>query len=155
MHSELIAIGGKMPAWVETACQEYLKRLKHPIKLALKTLPLAHRGKNTSREQAMAEEAKSLFGAISPHHYVIALDKEGKQYSTEALASRLTYWQERGQPIAFLLGGPDGFTKEILKRANDTWSLSKLTYPHPLARVIVIEQLYRAQCILSGHPYHK
>ncbi len=144
-----------MPAWVEQGYQEYAKRLPNDCALELVELAPGHRAKNTSKEKAMQQEAEALKKAIRPQDHVVALDVKGKPWSTEQLATQLSDWRMQGGDVALLIGGPDGMTPEVLALAKQRWSLSNLTLPHPLVRVLMAEQLYRAWSILQGHPYHK
>jgi len=155
MKLRLLAVGTKMPAWVEQGYQEYAKRLPHDCSLELVELNPGHRGKNTSKEKAMHQEAEALKKAIRPQDHVVALDVKGKPWSTEQLAGNLADWRMQGGDVALLIGGPDGMTADVLALAKQRWSLSNLTLPHPLVRVLMAEQLYRAWSILQGHPYHK
>ncbi|MFC3680383.1 23S rRNA (pseudouridine(1915)-N(3))-methyltransferase RlmH [Bacterioplanoides pacificum] len=155
MKLRLLAVGTKMPAWVEQGYQEYAKRLPHDCSLELVELNPGHRGKNTSKEKAMQQEAEALKKAIRPQDHVVALDVKGKPWSTEQLAGNLADWRMQGGDVALLIGGPDGMTADVLALAKQRWSLSNLTLPHPLVRVLMAEQLYRAWSILQGHPYHK
>ena len=155
MKLRMLAVGTKMPAWIEQGYQEYAKRLPHDCALELVELAPGHRAKNTSKEKAMQQEAEALRKAIRPQDYVVALDVKGKPWSTEQLADNLSNWRMQGGDVALLIGGPDGMTADILALAQQRWSLSNLTLPHPLVRVLMAEQLYRAWSILQGHPYHK
>lgn len=155
MKLRLLAVGTKMPAWVEQGYQEYAKRLPHDCSLELVELNPGHRGKNTSKEKAMQQEAEALKKAIRPQDHVVALDVKGKPWGTEQLAGNLADWRMQGGDVALLIGGPDGMTADVLALAKQRWSLSNLTLPHPLVRVLMAEQLYRAWSILQGHPYHK
>lgn len=155
MKLRLIAVGTKMPSWVEQGYQEYAKRLPADCALELVELNPGHRGKNTSKEKAMQQEADALRKAIRPQDHVVALDVKGKPWSTEQLSENLSNWRMQGGDVALLIGGPDGMTADVLALAKQRWSLSNLTLPHPLVRVLMAEQLYRAWSILQGHPYHK
>ncbi|MCY4044583.1 MAG: 23S rRNA (pseudouridine(1915)-N(3))-methyltransferase RlmH [Cellvibrionales bacterium] len=155
MQVRLIAIGQKMPAWVEEAYRDYSKRIKGDMRVELVALPMAKRSKNTSEEKMKAQEGKTLLNEIKPKDFVVALDVKGKAISTEALATQLTDWQQQGRSVAFFIGGPDGLSQEVINAADVKLSLSALTLPHPLVRVLVIEQLYRAWSINHGHPYHR
>jgi len=103
----------------------------------------------------MAREADSLLDAIPDKAHVIALDNRGKSWSTEQVATQLASWQELGKSLVFLIGGADGLHPRCRDRADQMWSLSQLTFPHPLVRVVLVEQLYRAQSLLDNHPYHR
>jgi len=154
MRVLLISIGQKMPGWVADAFQEYAQRLPNNL-LQLVELPLGSRPKGGDTAKAMAEESARMLKAIPPRARVIALDPRGRAMSTEDLAERLGTWMQGGEDIALLIGGPDGLSAECLARADERWSLSKLTFPHMLVRVILAEQLYRAWTILHNHPYHR
>lgn len=155
MHISLIAVGTKMPAWVEQGVTEYTKRLPPEIKLAIREIPLGKRGKGADIQRAIDGEGKQMLAAIAPQDTVIALDVQGKPWSTEQLAQNLTRWQLEGDRISLLVGGPDGLAEECLARAQQRWSLSALTLPHPLVRILLAEQLYRAWSINNNHPYHR
>jgi len=151
----IIAIGTKMPNWVEAGCNEYLKRLPPELNLEIIELPLGQRGKGADINRAIQREGEAMLKAIGEQDHVIALDVLGKPWSTEQLAGKLQQWQLSGDNFSLLVGGPDGLAPECLKRANSKWSLSALTLPHPLVRILLVEQIYRAGTINSGHPYHR
>lgn len=155
MKIQILAIGTKMPAWVQEACGEYQKRLPKDFSVTFKELPLANRGKNTATKVAKEKESQTLLSAISEGQFVVALDSRGQSWSTEKLADNIAQWQMDGKSITLLIGGPDGLTQACLQRADAIWSLSALTLPHPLVRVLLAEQLYRAWTVLNRHPYHK
>lgn len=155
MKIQVIALGNKMPPWVNTGCEEYLKRLPREVSVEFKELPLSVRGKTTNLQQVIDKESEQLLGAVSKSDWVIALDSRGQSWSTEKLAEQFSQWQMNAQTISILIGGPDGMNQSVLSRANQVWSLSALTLPHPLVRVLLVEQLYRAWSILQNHPYHK
>lgn len=155
MKLRLLAVGQKMPSWVTQGVQEYAKRLPADCCLELVEIAPGHRAKNTPIEKAMQQEAEALRKAIRPSDHVVALAVEGHSWSTPQLAQELGQWRMQGGDVALLVGGPDGMTPDILALAKQQWSLSRLTLPHPLVRVLLAEQLYRAWSILQGHPYHK
>ena len=155
MKIRLLCIGQKMPKWVNEGYQEFAKRINGDVRLELVELAMAKRGKNTSVEQLKQKEADSLLQTLKPNEYLVVLDVLGKAVSTEELASKIQSWQHLGQDIAIIVGGPDGLAKDFIKRASEKISLSKLTLPHPLVRVLLAEQIYRAWSINKGHPYHK
>ncbi len=150
-----IAVGTKMPSWVAEGYEEFLKRLPKELSPKLIELPLAHRPKNFDVEQAKEQEAKAILSAIPPGFKKIILDVNGKAWSTQALATHIERWQMEGHNLAFVVGGPEGLSQGIIRAADAKWSLSNLTLPHPIVRIIFIEQLYRAWSILHNHPYHK
>lgn len=158
MRIRIIAVGTKMPDWVEQGYAEYAKRMPRDVTIEMLELPLAQRGKNTDIATAMAKEGELMLAAIDKGgkgEQVIALDVKGKPWSTEQLAENLAGWKMSGCNYCLLIGGPDGLAPECLTLASVKWSLSPLTLPHPLVRILVIEQLYRACSILQNHPYHK
>lgn len=155
MRIRMIAVGGKMPAWVEQGYQEYAKRLPSDCKIELVELPLGPRGKSASISKAIEKEGKAMLAAMNPKNHCVALEVQGKPWSTEKLSDNLSQWRMNGSDVDLLIGGPDGLSQECSKLAKQTWSLSPLTLPHPLVRILVAEQLYRAWTILNNHPYHK
>lgn len=155
MRVQVIAVGTKMPAWVEQGCQEYIKRLPRDIQLEWQEINLGKRGKNLKPEKAIQAESDAMLAKIPERSTVVALDQRGKDWTTEQLASELSNWQMQGQPVSLLIGGPDGLSEACKARAEKMWSLSRLTLPHPLVRVLLAEQIYRAWSINQGHPYHR
>ena len=144
-----------MPAWVQAAYQAYAKRLPAELNVALVEIAMAQRRKGEAPDRAVELEGKAILKALSRDDHVVALAIGGKPWSTEQLAQNLRNWQDGGSNISLLIGGPDGLDKTCLERANQCWLLSALTLPHPLVRVVLIEQLYRAWSINTGHPYHR
>lgn len=144
-----------MPRWVEQGYEEYAKRLPRECELILKEIPAGKRGKNSDTDRIVKEEGEKMLATVSDRAHIVTLDIPGKPWSTEDLASHLKNWLESGQPIALMVGGPEGLADTVKQRANQSWSLSKLTFPHPFVRVIVAEQVYRAWSILNNHPYHR
>ncbi len=155
MRIRLIAIGGKMPAWVTTGYEEYARRLPGEMSLELVELPLGHRGKGADLARAIRREGEQMLQAIPATDRVVALDLGGRSWSTEQLAVQMEGWRQDGRNLSLLVGGPDGLAPECLARADQRWCLSPLTLPHPMVRILVAEQLYRAWTVLQGHPYHK
>jgi len=151
----IIAVGSKMPDWVEQGYAEYAKRMPRDCVVEMVELPLAQRGKNTDIAKAMEKEGEAMLAVIGKGEQVIALDVKGKPWSTEQLADNMATWKMSGSNYCLLIGGPDGLAPACLALASAKWSLSPLTLPHPLVRIVVIEQLYRACTILQNHPYHK
>ncbi|MCK7598311.1 23S rRNA (pseudouridine(1915)-N(3))-methyltransferase RlmH [Microbulbifer sp. CAU 1566] len=158
MKVRILAAGGKMPAWVQEGYNEYAKRLPRELTLEMVEIPLGNRGQKNSAalvEKARQKEGEAMLAALGPRDHVVALEVKGKSWSTEHLSRELADWQMSGDNVSLLIGGPDGLSQECLARANQKWSLSALTMPHPLVRVLLAEQLYRAWTLLAGHPYHK
>lgn len=155
MRIHLLAIGTRMPGWVSAGYQDYAQRLPHECRLHLIEIAPAPRTKGTDLARAVREEGERMLDLIPKDAHVIALDVRGTQYSTEQLSAQLNGWLQNGQDVALLIGGPDGLSAACLKRARQSWSLSALTLPHPLVRVVLAEQLYRAWSMLQNHPYHR
>lgn len=151
----LMAVGTKMPTWVTTGFTEYQKRMPPHMQLVLHEIePVKRTGKSVS-EKAKEIEAKAILEALPKRAYIVALDERGKQYTSVELASRIHEYQQLGSDVVIIIGGPEGLTDEIRSKANELLSLSKLTMPHPLVRVVIAEALYRAYSIDAGLPYHR
>ena len=155
MRISVIAVGTRMPSWVAQGVEEYSRRMPRELKLQWREVPLARRVPGAKAEQLSERESEQLLKAIPPGDTVIALDVLGKRISTAQLAQQLEAWQMSGVNYSLLIGGPDGLSPRCLERASARWSLSDLTLPHPLVRVILAEQLYRAWTITVNHPYHR
>ena len=154
MRLRVLAIGQKMPAWVDQGVEEYARRMPREISVEWLDIPPAKRGSAT-REKYRVQEAEAIEAKLSGKDYVVALDICGKAVSTELIAERFDQWQMQGEQISIVIGGPDGLHRNILKGAKERWSLGRITLPHPLVRVILAEQLYRAWSVQAGHPYHR
>jgi 23S rRNA (pseudouridine1915-N3)-methyltransferase len=144
-----------MPDWVKAGCNEYSKRMPAELRIESVDIPLGSRGKNQPKAKAIETESQGLLRAINNNDFVVALDVLGQSMSTEKLAKQLDNWQMNGQNVCLMVGGPDGLSSQCLARANLRWSLSDLTLPHPLVRIVLMEQLYRAWTINNNHPYHR
>tara|TARA_X000000950_G_scaffold113261_1_gene142528 strand:+ start:1636 stop:2106 length:471 start_codon:yes stop_codon:yes gene_type:complete len=154
MRLRVLAVGQKMPAWVDQGVEEYARRMPREISVEWLDIPPAKRGSAT-REKYRVQEAEAIEAKLSGKDYVVALDISGKAVSTELIAERFDQWQMQGEQISIVIGGPDGLHPNILKGAKERWSLGQITLPHPLVRVILAEQLYRAWSVQAGHPYHR
>lgn len=155
MKLNLLAVGQKMPQWVTEGYNEYARRMPRECQLLLNEIAPSKRGKSGSASQWMQEEGKRIMTALPENDYVVALEVGGRNWSTEQLAEQLKNWQASGRDVSLLIGGPDGLSRECQQRADQQWSLSSLTLPHPLVRIVVAEQLYRAWTVLQNHPYHR
>ncbi|MCB1843906.1 MAG: 23S rRNA (pseudouridine(1915)-N(3))-methyltransferase RlmH [Halioglobus sp.] len=155
MRVTVIAVGTRMPKWITQGVEEYQKRLPREVKLGWRDIPLARRVGDASVAQLREREGERILKALPAGDRVIALDVTGKRLSTPALAEELRCWLMSGDNYSFLVGGPDGLSLACIERADQRWSLSDLTLPHPLVRVVLAEQLYRAWTIVSNHPYHR
>jgi 23S rRNA (pseudouridine1915-N3)-methyltransferase len=146
----LISVGTRMPDWVQEGVLEYSKRLPAEFSLHCIEVPLGKRTKNSDTQQAMRQESEALLSRLSVRDHVL-----GRSLSTEAMAVRVGAIRDDGRHLSLLVGGPDGLSPECLQRADEKWSLSALTLPHPLVRIVLAEQIYRVWSVLSGHPYHR
>ena len=155
MKLRLICVGTRMPAWVEAGVEEYRRRLPREFDLQLLEVPLAQRGKTLDAATARQRESDACLRLVHKNDYLAALDVRGRSFSTEALAGELGRLRDDGRDLALVVGGPDGLSDQCLSQAQARWSLSALTFPHPIVRVILAEQLYRVWTLLQGHPYHR
>lgn len=155
MHIRLLAVGDRQPDWVDHAFQSYIERFPREWRFRLETIATAKRAKNAALTHTLETEGHKLLANIAADEQVILLDERGQQVTSQALATNLCGWQSDGRNLCFIIGGPDGVAENCFKRANKTWSLSNLTLPHGLTRVLFAEQLYRAWSLLAGHPYHR
>jgi len=155
MKARLVAVGERAPEWVAAGFAEYQKRLSHWLPLELVEVAPGARGKGRDAARATADEGTRVLAAVPRAAHVVTLDGRGKPYSSEQLAVRLEHWRQQGQDLAFLIGGPEGHSPEVIAAADESWSLGPLTLPHMLVRLLVSEQLYRAASLLANHPYHR
>jgi 23S rRNA (pseudouridine1915-N3)-methyltransferase len=155
MNIHLIAVGDKMPRWVQDGYAEYAKRLPAECSLQLVEIAPGKRGRHSDIARTIRDEGERMLAAVPKGARVIALEVAGRAWTTEQLAGQLEGWLAGGCDIALLVGGPEGLAEPCRERADQQWSLSPLTLPHPLVRVLLSEQLYRAWSILRGHPYHR
>lgn len=155
MRLTVLAIGTRMPAWVNEGVQVYQKRLPRHLPLEFRELPAAQRSSATTATVLRDKEGESLLRALPEQACVVALDEHGTRWTSNQLASRLESWLGSQPQVVFLIGGADGLAEACKSRADFLWSLSPLTLPHALVRVVLAEQLYRAWTLLQGHPYHR
>ena len=155
MKLRLLAVGQKMPKWVQQTYADYNNRLGKKQQPELVEIAPVHRSKTMSMETARQIEGKSIISALKPNEKIILLDEYGKSISTKFLAKSIKDWQMNAVDIAIIIGGADGVSAAVKHKAHSTWSLSQLTFPHPLVRVILIEQIYRAYSLVAKHPYHR
>ncbi|HSG89487.1 MAG TPA: 23S rRNA (pseudouridine(1915)-N(3))-methyltransferase RlmH [Pseudomonadales bacterium] len=154
MRLNLCAVGTRPPAWVAQGFADYAKRLPRDNHLDLTEVAAADRRRGGGADRWKEEEAERLLQAAGSAR-IVALEVGGRPWSTEDLAARLEDWRMQGGDVAFLVGGPDGLAPRVLSAATQQWSLSPLTLPHALVRIVVAEQLYRAWTLMTGHPYHR
>lgn len=152
MRVSLHAIGKRMPTWIAGGVNEYAKRL--PSAWAFRVVEHAQARGDTAALR-MGRDATALLASLDAREHVVLLDEYGKRHDTSGVAARLEIWQSLGKPLALVIGGADGLDETLRVRADERLSLSALTFPHPLVRVILVEQLYRAWSLNSNHPYHR
>ena len=155
MRLLIIAVGERVPDWVAKGCEQYVGRFRKPWLLTLKEVQSERRSTNADLSKVVRSEGARLLAAVPNGWRIVAFDQAGCQHSTEALTKYLGRWTDDSENIAFLVGGPDGLSKEVLNRANNIWSLSQLTLAHSMARLVILEQFYRVFSILRGTPYHR
>lgn len=155
MQIDLIAVGKRMPDWIESACSEYLKRLPKQVQLSVLEINPANRTRKNSVDNFKQQEEQRILEAIKPDNMLIVLDEGGQAISSKGLANKLGTWIDNQQAVSVVIGGADGLSERLKNDANETWSLSGLTLPHGLVRVLFVEQVYRAWSILDNHPYHR
>jgi len=151
----LLAVGARMPDWVEKGYAEYAGRLPRECALHLLEIPAGKRGSHGDLARIVRAEGERLLAAVPTGSHLIALDERGQEWNTVELAEQLSGWLQEGRDVSLLIGGPDGLDAACRERAERQWSLSRLTLPHPLVRVVVAEQIYRAWSLLHNHPYHR
>jgi 23S rRNA (pseudouridine1915-N3)-methyltransferase len=151
----LISCGNKMPSWVNEGAFEFSKRLQDYASFNLIEIPLTKRGKSSDQSRILEKEAALMAAAIPNGARIIALEIGGDSFSSEKLAAKLEQLQQISSHLCFLIGGPEGLAPALLARADERWSLSQLTLPHPLVRIVLLETLYRSWSIINNHPYHK
>ena len=155
MRLRLIAVGSRMPKWVEEGWHEYAKRLPSELALELVEIPLNTRGKNADVARFIRQEGEAMLARVQPGEKIVTLEVTGKPWSTEQLAAELSRWRLDARNVNLMVVGPEGLAPEVCARSEQRWSLSPLTLPHPLVRIVLAEQIYRAWSILQGHPYHR
>ena len=151
----VVAVGSNMPDWVDRVWIEYSKRLRNTVKIELREIPALKRGKNPDIGKVVQEEESRISDAVAGRDRVIALDRCGRTVSTRELAQQMTAWMQDGPRVALVIGGPEGLSTQFLETCQATWSLSAMTFAHPVARVVLAEQLYRGYSIIQGLPYHR
>lgn len=155
MRLHIISVGSKIPSWVSAGYQDYADRLPADFRLNLIEIPNKKRSANQTPQYYIQQEGEAILKALPKNAFVVALNIPGELWSTEQLAEKMDTWRNHEQDVCFIIGGADGLSTDCLKRAQLQWSLSRLTLPHALVRVVLAEQLYRAWSILHRHPYHR
>lgn len=154
MPIQIIAVSQKQPEWVNAGYAEYAKRLSREWQITLNIVPTSKRSQH-SVTQCLALEGQLVLSHIKPYSQIVVLDERGTAWNTELLAKQMQEWLSSAESVTFIIGGPDGLSQECKSHAGHMWSLSPLTLPHGLVRVLLAEQLYRAWSIGAGHPYHR
>ena len=155
MHIRLLAVGDRQPPWVDDAVAVYTARFPREWKFRLDAIATVRRQRNDKTRQAMEAEGEQILAKLGRGELMVLLDERGREVDSRGLAARLADWQNDGRDLCFVIGGPDGVSDKCRQRADFTLSLSRLTLPHGLARVLLTEQLYRAHSLQTGHPYHR
>jgi 23S rRNA (pseudouridine1915-N3)-methyltransferase len=154
MKLNIISVGHKMPSWVESACAEYIKRMPRELSVQLVEIKPDKRAAGKNSEVVQVAEAKRILDVVGKD-YLIALDERGQEVTTLQLAERMVAWLANGRDVSLIIGGADGLHSSIKQKADWLWSLSRLTLPHGMVRVLLSEQLYRAHSVIQNHPYHR
>jgi len=155
MRLRILAAGQRMPEWIQQGYKDYAQRMPRECQMELQEIPLGRRAKSVPVDRARDAEGDRMLAALRGGERIVTLEVTGTQFTTEGLSSLLAHWMQEGCDVCFLIGGPDGLAPGCLGRSQLRWSLSKLTLPHGLVRVMLAEQLYRAWTLLKGHPYHR
>ncbi len=155
MRLQLIAVGTRMPAWVQTGFMDYLRRFPQDMPFELTEIPAGKRGKHADIGRIVEKEGELMLAAVGKGNRIVTLDIPGTPWETPVLALQLERWKLDGRDVSLLIGGPEGLAPACKAAAEQSWSLSPLTLPHPLVRVLVAESLYRAWSITTNHPYHR
>ena len=155
MKCRLIAAGTRLPDWINEGFREYQKRLRPPLTLDLVEIPIATRRPGEDPRRAIVREGERMLAVLGRDDFVVALEVDARSMSTPQLSVWLSERLREARPLSLLVGGPDGLADACLARADQSWSLSPLTLPHGLVRVVLAEQIYRGMSMLAGHPYHR
>ena len=154
MHIRIISVANKLPQWIEAGYEQYSCRLPREWALEVVEISPAKQHKSAKTANTVATEGDKMLAKISQYDFVVALDARGQNWNNEKLLQKMQQCQLQGDDLVFLIGGADGLAPACLQRANASWSLSELIFPHGLVRVMLIEQLYRSWTLMNGHPYH-
>lgn len=155
MKINIISVGNKAPLWVKQGYEEYIKRLKGEFTINSIEIPMAKRTRGAILDRLIQVEGEQILASIGRYDWVVALTEQGQLWNTQELSAQLQIWRNQGHSLSFMIGGPDGFSTQVLARAQQHWALSPLTFPHLIVRILLAEQLYRAYSILCQHPYHR
>jgi 23S rRNA (pseudouridine1915-N3)-methyltransferase len=154
MKLRILSVGHKMPAWVDTGCAEYIKRMPREMTMEIVEIKPDKRSAGKNAVHVQEAEGKRILEAAG-RDYLVVLDERGQQASTLQLADRMETWLAGGRDVVLIIGGADGLHADVKARADWLWSLSQLTLPHGMVRILLAEQLYRAHSVITNHPYHR
>jgi 23S rRNA (pseudouridine1915-N3)-methyltransferase len=155
MRLSIIAVSRRLPLWLDTGIKDFIRRLPPDVKPEIIEIPPARRRTGIPPEKNLADEAKRILSALPASTRMIILDEGGRQQTTRQWADQLQQWQLDNVNCVFIIGGADGLAPAIREMAHDSWALSSLTLPHGIARLLLVEQIYRAWTLLTNHPYHR
>ncbi|AYA64250.1 23S rRNA (pseudouridine(1915)-N(3))-methyltransferase RlmH [Alteromonas sp. RKMC-009] len=155
MKIQIVAVGTKMPDWVARGVDEFVRRFPADMPVSFTEIAAGKRGKNADIPRILQKEGEATLGAIPKGNRIVTLEVTGKPWDTPQLARQLDAWKMDGRDVSLLIGGPEGLAPECIAASEQRWSLSNLTLPHPLVRIIVAESLYRAWSVTQNHPYHR
>ena len=155
MQIQIVSVGQKMPAWVDNACADYIKRMPRELPIQITSIPLAHRKNNDASKRPKQQESQQILKKLTPGSFNIALDEHGKQWSSIEWSQQLQHWMFEYPRVNLVIGGPDGLDNDCRVACSQAIALGRMTMPHALVRVVLVEQLYRAWTLLQGHPYHR
>jgi len=155
LKMNIISVGEKMPAWVNEASLSYLQRIRGNSQAGLIEVSAKKRGKHADINRVLQQEGDAILKHVGNDSHLVCLDRLGRAYDSHGVANKIRDWQQQGQAIYFAIGGPEGLDPAVMQRANESWTMSKMTFTHHIARVMLAEQLYRAWSITEGLPYHR
>lgn len=155
MRLQMVAVGTKMPDWVSTGFNEYARRMPPDMPLQLTEIAAGKRGKKANITRITEHEGEQMLQQTNKGARIVTLEVDGQPWSTSKLAKRMQHWQQDGRDVSFLIGGPEGLAPACLQASEEKWSLSPLTLPHPMVRIILAEALFRAWSLNNNHPYHR
>ncbi|MCS5583913.1 MAG: 23S rRNA (pseudouridine(1915)-N(3))-methyltransferase RlmH [Pseudomonadales bacterium] len=155
MRIQIVAVGTKMPAWVSQGTDEFIRRFPSDLPVTFTEIPAGKRGKNADITRILQKEGEQMLAAVPKGNRIVTLEVTGKPWDTPTLAKQLDNWKMDGRDVSLLIGGPEGLAPDCIAASEQKWSLSALTLPHPLVRIILAESLYRAWSVTQNHPYHR
>ncbi|MBT0586531.1 23S rRNA (pseudouridine(1915)-N(3))-methyltransferase RlmH [Alteromonas oceanisediminis] len=155
MRIHIVAVGNKMPNWVSEGSHEYLRRFPADCSVSITEITPGKRGKNADIPRVLQKEGELMLAAVPKNNRIVSLEVTGRPWTTPQLAEQLAKWQMDGRDVSLLVGGPEGLAPSCVAAAEQRWSLSPLTLPHPMVRVLLAESLYRAWSVNQNHPYHR